>query len=77
VGETIRIPDSLGSAGQFVYLGEQKMNRRCPMTRDTTLRQAQLEMRWIPVTDPNGRHRMETVWLTPDQVAAHATTHAA
>ncbi|MDE0775810.1 hypothetical protein [Nocardioides sp.] len=47
------------------------------MTRDTTLAQAQLEMRWIPVTDPNGRNRMEAVWLTPDQVAVHATTHAA
>jgi len=36
---------------------------------------AQLEMRWIPVTDDNGRTRMEAVWIVP--TAADAITHAA
>lgn len=29
----------------------------------------QLEMRWVPVTDPNGHTRMESVWVTPSQIA--------
>ncbi|CAN5212978.1 hypothetical protein BH09ACT12_BH09ACT12_00960 [soil metagenome] len=44
------------------------------MPIDTT---ARLEMRWVPVTDPHGRTRMEAVWLSPAQVAAPAATHAA
>ncbi len=36
-----------------------------------------LEMRWVPVADPNGRERMEAVWLTPAQVTVPAVTHAA
>ncbi len=28
-------------------------------------RHPQLEMRWVPVTDDNGRTRMEAVWITP------------
>ncbi len=33
-----------------------------------------LEMRWVPVTDVNGRTRMEAVWVEVGQpaVAAHA-----
>ena len=46
------------------------------MTVDTHDR---LEMRWVPVTDPGGRTRMESIWVSPADLAAHATqvTHAA
>lgn len=34
----------------------------------------QLEMRWVPVTDANGRLHMEAVWI---EVGRPATVHAA
>lgn len=37
----------------------------------------QLEMRWVPVTDPTGRTRMEAIWITASQIAAHAKPQAA
>ncbi|MFB9315683.1 hypothetical protein [Nocardioides plantarum] len=41
----------------------------------TDKRHAQLEMRWVPVTDAAGRTRMEAVWITP--TASAAISHAA
>lgn len=38
-------------------------------------RRAQLEMRWIPVTDARGRTRMEMVWIAPADSAG--ISHAA
>jgi hypothetical protein len=37
----------------------------------------QLEMRWVPVTDPDGRTRMESVWVTPSQVVPAVASDAA
>ncbi len=36
------------------------------MTNDTT---TPLQMRWLPVTSPDGRTHMECVWLAPAQVS--------
>jgi hypothetical protein len=38
-----------------------------------------LEMRWLPVTDPSGRTRMEAIWVAvaPGASQAPAITHAA
>ncbi|GAA4816135.1 hypothetical protein ACFQ0K_07710 [Nocardioides caeni] len=33
-----------------------------------------LEMRWVPVTDPQGRTRMEAVWI---EVGQPSTLHSA
>lgn len=40
---------------------------------DTTMT-TQLEMRWLPVTDDNGRERMEAVWVEvgASAIAQHA-----
>jgi hypothetical protein len=38
-------------------------------------RRSQLEMRWVPVTDPAGRTRMEAVWIVP--TASASVHHAA
>ena len=35
-----------------------------------------LEMRWLPVTDANGRTHMEACWITVGQAQA-PTSHAA
>lgn len=35
---------------------------------------SRLEMRWVPVTDTNGRTRMEAVWI---EVGRPAIAHAA
>ena len=32
-----------------------------------------LEMRWVPVTMPDGRTQMESIWVTPSRPAAIAT----
>lgn len=37
---------------------------------------AQLEMRWVPVTTPDGRAQMESVWIDPTRVAAERTVEA-
>lgn len=42
------------------------------MTND---RHAQLEMRWVPVTDEAGRTHMEAVWIVPTESAS--ISHAA
>ena len=39
-------------------------------------RDEHLEMRWLPVTDANGRTRMEACWITVGQASTPAT-HAA
>lgn len=48
------------------------------MTSDTM---NQLEMQWVPVTGPDGRTRMESIWHAPQEPLAPATlaatTHAA
>ncbi|GAB2980727.1 hypothetical protein GCM10027076_18370 [Nocardioides montaniterrae] len=55
------------------YLGEQKVNRRWIM-HDSN--EPHLEMRWLPVTDAQGREHMEACWITVGQAHASAT-HAA
>jgi hypothetical protein len=50
------------------------VNRRCLMT-DTQMT-TQLEMRWVPVTDADGRTRMESHWAASGEATA-AHTHAA
>ncbi|MBM0125885.1 hypothetical protein [Pimelobacter simplex] len=43
---------------------------------DTTMTETHLEMRWLPVTAPDGRTRMEAVWVEVGPPAA-AHPHAA
>jgi hypothetical protein len=45
------------------YLGEQKMNRRCPMLDVKVANRPALQMQWVPVTDERGRTHMESVWV--------------
>ena len=37
---------------------------------------AALQMRWVPVTSPNGRTHMECVWLAPAQLRDRSATTA-
>ena len=39
--------------------------------------QARLELRWLPVTDDDGRTRMQSVWIPVSAAAPSAAVHHA